>query len=110
MTPKSPPGVLLYREVYVCIQHLPDEDAGQLVRALFEYAFDGVVPQLPTHLALVWALLQPALDRDRERYEDRVRKAAYAADSRERKRKGLPRLSYVEWCGAFSLAISADTD
>ena len=110
MALKSPPGVLLYREVHVCIQHLTDEDAGRLVRALFEYAFEGLAPQLPAHLSLVWALLQPALDRDRERYEERVRKAAYAADSRERKRKGLPRLSYTEWCTSAFTTASVDVD
>ena len=110
MALKSPPGVLLYREVYVCIQHLTDEDAGRLVRSIFEYAFEGVAPQLPTHLSLVWTLLQPALDRDRERYEEKVWKATYAADSRERKRKGLPRLSYPEWRDSFFTAVSVDID
>lgn len=110
MALKSPPGVLLYREVYVCIQHLTDEDAGRLVRALFEYSFEGLAPQLPAHLSLVWTLLQPALDRDRVRYEDKVRKAAYAADSRERKRKGLPRLSYSEWLDDNAAVVSVDID
>ena len=103
MTPERP-GVLLYREVYMCIQQLTDQEAGALIRAVLEYAFDGVVPSLSKDLSLVWSLLQPSIDRDGERYTTKVLRARYAVASRERKRHELPHLTYEEWL------VSVDTD
>lgn len=100
MTSKPPPGVLIYRDVYVCVQQLNDEDTGCLIRALLEYAFDGVVPSLQPPLSLAWVLIQPAIDRDIDRYTTKVLKATYAAAVRELKRQGRPAPTYAEWISA----------
>jgi len=97
MTSKPPPGVLIYRDVYVCVQQLNDEDSGRLIRALLEYAFDGVLPDLQPPLSLAWVLIQPAIDRDIDRYTTKVLKTTYAAAVRELKRQGRPVPTYAEW-------------
>ena len=100
MAKKSRPGILFYFEmVEPLLTQLTDEQAGQLFRAAFEYGQYGVVPSFPTGnmLAMAWALLKPAIDRDGERYNDTVAQRAFAVYVRECKRNGRQPVSFEEF-------------
>ena len=104
------PGVMIYAEVYTCVQQLDDLEAGMLFRAILEYAFTGAIPSFSGSLAIVWALVRPAIDRDRARYSEKVLKAEYAVYVRDCKRNASPKLSYISWKKHRNQTISDDID
>ena len=64
-TAKSFPVYLDYSKA---VNKLSDAEAGQLFKALLEYADSGQDPQLEGSLYVVFAIMQNQLDRDTEKY------------------------------------------
>ena len=54
------------------LSELTDEERGQIFSAIFEYKRTGVVPKLPRILSLVFSFIRQQLDRDAEKYEQKV--------------------------------------
>ena len=52
---------------------LSDKKAGMLVRAMVDYFFNDVEPELPGELVGYWVFLKYDLNYARERYETKVR-------------------------------------
>ena len=65
---------MIYFDIRTAVGFLDDPQKGQLFQAILEYAELGVIPQFEGVLAMAWAFVKPQIDRDGERYEDRVEK------------------------------------
>ena len=87
MSQAKKPGVMLYFELYPLLREMTVEDVHALIMAIFEYAQNGVVPELPNAaLRYVWALVKINIDRDNERYYRVVESRQRAAVQSHRKK------------------------
>ena len=93
------PGILLYFDlVQPLLSQLNDEQVGQLFRAAFEYGQHGTVPSFePGIVSMAWALIQPAIERDGERYNETILQRKYAVYVREQKRNKMNPISYEDF-------------
>ena len=94
------PGVMLYFEIRPCLERLTMDEQGQLFRAILDYGEDGIEPNFQYMLGIAWDFIKPRLERDRERYDEKVQKNRYAVYVRERKRLAAEPLSIEEWTAA----------
>lgn len=86
-TEKRPPGVMLYfAEVRPLLALMTDEERGQILAAVFDYAEYDVAPELSARLSPVWPFFQQMIDRDAEAYQKKVEKATKAANARWEKK------------------------
>ncbi len=69
---------ILYTEQKAVIDKLTDEQAGKLIKALYEYSTSGIMPKLDSILDLVITPFVTALDRNKEKYEETCKKRALA--------------------------------
>ena len=91
------PGIMLYFDILEPIKVLPDADKGRLLGAMLEYGKNGTVPAFDGMLALAWGFVKPKIDKDESEYNLSVLRRQYATTCRERKKKGLPDISFDEW-------------
>lgn len=88
------PGVMLYFSIRPALKYLNDEQLGQLLRAILDYAEYGEVPDfLEPLLAMVWSVVVSGIDWDWAHYLEKVEKRKYAAYCRE----VLAEPSYEQW-------------
>lgn len=73
---------ILYLEQKEIFETLSDNEAGKLIKAIFEYESTGQSPKLNKTLNLVFIPIKNALDRNRLKYEAQVQK------NRENGKKG----------------------
>ena len=91
------PGIMLYFDILEPIRVLPDADKGRLLVAMLEYGQSGIAPEFDGMLALAWGFVRPKIDKDEAEYNQSVLRRQYATTCRERKKKGMPDLSFEEW-------------
>lgn len=72
---------ILYTDQKAVIDKLSDEQAGKLIKAIYEYVEDGKMPELDSVLDLVITPFKTVLDKDRTKYEE-VSKARAEAGSK----------------------------
>lgn len=60
---------ILYLEQKDIFEVLTDEEAGQLIKAIFKYEETGQVPDLDKSLKIAFIPIKSALDRNKEKYE-----------------------------------------
>ena len=65
---------VLYTEYEENLQELPDEELGQLFRAIFGYVNRGVVPELSPSSKMAFSFIRKDLDRNQAKYEETCRK------------------------------------
>ncbi len=95
---KERPGVMLYFDaIRPAIKRMDAAQCGELLRALLDYAQYGEVPELDPMTGLAFDMLAPKIDRDAEHYEESREQRQYAVYARERKRNGVPVLSFADW-------------
>lgn len=63
-------SVLIYRSFAEAIEHLSDEDAGRLYKAITKYAMDGIEPEFSGLLHGYFVLIKPQIDANNQRYEN----------------------------------------
>lgn len=80
------PGVMLYFDVRPCLARLTAEEQGRLFNAILNYGEEGLEPGFDGMLGIAWDFIRPRLERDRERYEERVRQCEEAARRRWEKK------------------------
>ena len=91
------PGIMIYFDILGPIRVLPDADKGRLLVAMLEYGQTGKVPDFDGMLALAWGFVRPKIDKDEEEYNLSVQRRQFATACRERKKKGLPEITFEEW-------------
>ncbi len=55
-------GFYVLPSFYAALRFLPVKDRGELWSAMMDYAFAGVIPDLPSRLAPYWMLIKPSID------------------------------------------------
>ena len=69
---------ILYTEQKAIIDKLTDEQAGKLIKAIYEYVATNKMPELDSILDLVIIPFTTALDRNKEKYEETCKRRALA--------------------------------
>lgn len=85
---KNPPALYLLDDNYYLFKGLPNESAGILIKALYEYNHNGSVQDLPNidNLPSIFELCKAQIDRNREHYAEVTRKRSEAG-----KKGGAPK-------------------
>ena len=91
------PGVMIYLDLRPAIKRLSVEECGLLLRAILDYGELGVAPDFEGGLGIAWDFIQPRLDRDAARYEEKALKARYSTYCREMKKRGLQPAEFEVW-------------
>ena len=116
------PGFLLYYETIDALSEYTEEETGQFIRAMADYARYGVVPELDDRgLRGLWKIVQPILSRDEASYQDRCQKNRYNSYVSAVKRKyqkehpnkgeaveGRDYFTFEEWVSQIDEANASD--
>ena len=78
---------ILYTEQKAVVDKLTDEQAGKIIKAIYEYVETDTIPKLDNVLDLVIIPFKLALDRNKEKYEkvSKVRAEAGAKGGKQKK-------------------------
>ena len=60
---------ILYHDSFSIFSELTDEEAGKLIKAIFEYECSGIIPDLDKLLKMAFLPIKNRLDSNREKYE-----------------------------------------
>ena len=71
---KDSKTILLFTEQRDAIGYLTDEEAGQIFKAIYDYAGEGVVPTFPGPMMSVFAMIRSQIDRSRDAYKEKCLK------------------------------------
>lgn len=98
---KERPGFVLYFDLYPALQLLSDSQRGRMLSAMFEYGTSGLYPDFDYNtepqLCMAWAMIQPRLDNDSEKYEERKLNNTYASYCAACNRNGETPKVFEEW-------------
>ena len=72
---------VMYAEYGDLINKLEDEDAGQLIKAVFTYQMTGEVPELSPVADMLFSIIKIRLDQDNEKWENTKRSRAAAGSA-----------------------------
>lgn len=67
---KERDSMILYRSFYEAIIELPESNQLEIMKAIFEYGFDGVEPNLSGLSKTIWILVKPNLEANRRKWEN----------------------------------------
>lgn len=76
---------VLYTDQKAVIDKLSNEQAGQLIKAIYTYVDTGQLPELDITLDLVITPFVTTLDRDKKKYEEISKVRANASKSKQKK-------------------------
>lgn len=77
------PGVMIYHEILVPMQHLEDDQKGKLFNAILEFSARGTEPEFESsELAIAWGFIRPKLEHDFNKYVKKVESNRRAAKKR----------------------------
>lgn len=82
---KSPPALQIMVEYYDLISRMPDEDAGKLLKGLFEFQVNGTKPKFAEEynpLGFAFTAISNQVQRSNERYEEICKKNSENARKR----------------------------
>lgn len=104
---KERPGVMLYFDT-ICpaLARLTAEQGGMLLNCIITYARTGDLTPLDDTTGLAFAMLQPSIDRDAERYEDIRVHGLYMVYCRRCKESGETPVSEDEYREQLTVANS----
>ena len=108
----SKPGVMFYFDVRPCLKRLDNESKGKLFEAILDYGEHGIVPELDGMLGVAWDFIQPRVDRDEDKYQEKCennRKAANIRWDKEREKKLSPQVSNCIQSMPTTTSISTTT-
>lgn len=77
---------ILYTEQRAVIEELTDEQAGQLIKAIYTYIATDSMPQLDDFLKIVFIPFKQCLDRNNSKWEDVKQKRSEAGKRGAKKR------------------------
>lgn len=87
---KRPPGFMIYESLAKMILNIPNEDAGELIKAASRYSIDGT--EYDGDNLLVQTLFigfKEDIEKNKERYKDICEKRRAAVNKRWAKEKGI---------------------
>ena len=103
------PGFMLYFDIRPALQRMNNEERGQWLAAVIDYAEFGVIPsELDNMAGMAFDMFRPRIDQDAKRYSDKVLQSKYAVYCREAQRREETPCSFDEWLN--NQAISSDNE
>lgn len=78
---------ILYTSYYALIEGLTDEQLGQLTRAIFLYARDGIIIKLDPVVRMAFVFIKDNIERNQDKYQAKCEKNRQIALERERKKR-----------------------
>lgn len=95
---KQRPGVMLYFDTLCpALARLNNEQRGELLQGIVEYAQTGAIPELDGMTGMAFDMLRPGIDRDGEKYEYKRMHGQYMAYCRAANERGETRISEEEF-------------
>lgn len=94
---KKLPGIMLYNDCLSAIRFLSLQKKGMLLDAVITYQLDGEIPEVTKEIKLLWEMMYPRLQLDRQKYMETSRRRQYAAYTGDMKRRGLEPLPFEAW-------------
>ena len=91
------PGFMIYFDTAPAFERLDDADAGRLIKALLSYSSMGELLPLDGMASLAFDLIRPKLDRDAEKYVEKIQKRKYAGYSKSCRDRGEEPLDLDSW-------------
>lgn len=92
------PGVMIYfNTINAFLPRMTSEEAGDLFKAIINYAQTGEVTELDGFGGAAFDLLRPVIDKDAEKYGKTIDKRRYAVYCRETERNGERPLDFNQW-------------
>ena len=83
-------GLLLYYDLKDVFAYLTDEEAGKMIKAVFDYEIDGVVTEFDDRMmASTYKRITDHLDRNKKKYENICEQRRQAAFIRWEKEKDM---------------------
>lgn len=80
-------GILIFKKNKEVFDNLTDEQAGQLIKAIFDYDATGELPNLDGLLKVVFLQIRHELDDQSQRYDEICQKRKEAANARWRSQR-----------------------
>ena len=84
---KDSKTILLFTEQRDAIGYLTDEEAGQMFKAIYDYADEGIVPKFAGPMMSVFAMIRSQIDRSRDAYKEKCLKNSANARKRYASKK-----------------------
>lgn len=78
--------MLYFAEMHPILALMDNEERGELLTAIFNYAEHGTDPDLSDRVGHVWPFVKRTIDRDFEAYQVKCEKAEKAAEARWKKK------------------------
>lgn len=69
---------IIYSDTYSAVKKLSNEQAGELLHAIFKYQIDGEVQKLTPLVDMAFEFFKNHLDRDNEKWRSEIEKRSYA--------------------------------
>ncbi len=92
------PGVMIYFSIRPAMRYLSNEQMGQLFVAILDYAENGISPSFEDPMVgMAWSFIAAGIDKDGEKYSEKVEKKKYAAFCREAQNKNIRALPFDDW-------------
>lgn len=88
---------MLYFDLRPALRRLSPEERGLLFEAILDYGEHGVLPEFDGGLGIAWDFIQPRIDQDAMRYEEKLLKNRYAVYVREAKKAGAQPMEFEIW-------------
>ena len=79
---KEQKGFVIYGDTREVVKRLSDEEAGQLLKGMFDYFVDGKEPKFKGVLEFVFIPIKQQMDRDADKYEAKCEKMRENAQKR----------------------------
>lgn len=95
------PGIMFYFDIVDDLEDYSIEEIGELFLAMMKYGKTGEIAEFSDRgMRTMWKAMMKYVDRDQERFDDRIMQKKYAGFRSAAKRKGIPEAelpSYDEW-------------
>lgn len=91
------PGFMIYFDAAPAFERLDDADAGRLIKAMLAYSSTGELLPLEGMASLAFDLIRPKLDRDADKYVEKIQKRKYAGYSKACRDRGVEPLDLDSW-------------
>lgn len=82
-------GFLLFTEQKALFNKMTNEQAGILIKAIYEYEDTGQLPELDFGLEMAFTSIKTTLDKNRQKYEEISQKRSLAAKSKYQQKKQM---------------------
>lgn len=104
------PGVMFYFDIRPCLKRLDAESKGKLFEAILDYGEYGIMPEFEGMLGIAWDFIQPRVDHDGDRYQEKCENSKKAANIRWEKEREKKLQAELPECDCIPAMPTANTE